>query len=318
MKSIGGYFEWEFPSTQSELYAHLPRVNSGRSAFACILRSEHPKKIYMPHYICDSMLEVARLEKIELQKYSVDRQLNPRELPQLKNNEIFFIVNYFSLKSSLIEELASTGARIVVDNVQAFFDSPLRSTSTLYSPRKFFGVPDGGYYQCVSNSATALQPLKSAENCLHLLKRFESCPEDGYKIYQQNEDWIRSLPPMQMSKITQSILSTVDYDSVRARREENFSYLHRHLGAFNELQIPGNPLAPISYPLVVSKPGLREYLQKNRVFVAQYWREIFARCKPESDEVYLSNQLVPLPLDQRYAMTDLEPLVDMVRRYLTS
>ena len=35
------------------------------------------------------------------------------------------------------------GKNVIIDNVQAYFQRPIEGFDTLYSCRKYFGVPDG-------------------------------------------------------------------------------------------------------------------------------------------------------------------------------
>lgn len=317
MKTIGGYFEWEFPSAKNEHYSELGKVNSGRSAFAALLRIGKFNKVFMPHYICDSMHAVAKKEGIECELYKIDKNLNPVAVPKLNEGEVFFVVNYFGLKSNKILELDRAGMSLIVDNVQSFFQSPLGNTRSLYSPRKFFGVPDGGYYWAGEDKFLTLPRTNSSESCGHLLVRFESGPEAGYETYLKNEDWIRKQPLMEMSKISQGILSSIDYQGIRQRRDQNFEYLHRELGAFNELELGDASVPALAYPFVTSKPGLREKLIGEKIFVAQYWPEIFKRCSPESNEWFLADHLIPLPMDQRYNSGDLVRVVELVKDHLS-
>lgn len=56
MKEIGGYFELELPK-KLEYHRDLIKLNSGRNAFKYILEVIKPKKVYIPNYICNSIIE---------------------------------------------------------------------------------------------------------------------------------------------------------------------------------------------------------------------------------------------------------------------
>ena len=64
----------------------------------------------------------------------------------LANDEYLYVVNYYGqLTKRKVLELKHRFAQIILDNTQAFFQKPLDGIDTIYSCRKFFGVPDGAY-----------------------------------------------------------------------------------------------------------------------------------------------------------------------------
>ena len=58
MKEIGGYFELELNKNR-EYHKNALKLNSGRNALIFILMNLKPRKIYLPYYICDSVLELS-------------------------------------------------------------------------------------------------------------------------------------------------------------------------------------------------------------------------------------------------------------------
>ena len=55
-------------------------------------------------------------------------------------------MNYFGVCEKVQDELLLkyNSEQLVFDHSQAFFTPPKKCLATIYSPRKFFGVPDGG------------------------------------------------------------------------------------------------------------------------------------------------------------------------------
>ena len=56
MKAIGGYFELELASGK-EYHPKAIRLNSGRNAFEFILSNNTYKRIFLPYYTCDVLLQ---------------------------------------------------------------------------------------------------------------------------------------------------------------------------------------------------------------------------------------------------------------------
>ena len=56
MEPIGGYFSLELPH-YGEYHKDAIRLNTGRNCLEYILRVRNYKKVYIPYYTCDVVLE---------------------------------------------------------------------------------------------------------------------------------------------------------------------------------------------------------------------------------------------------------------------
>jgi hypothetical protein len=263
------------------------------------------------------MLEPLRMAGIPVAHYSVDDGLYISEDVSLGVDEWLLYVNYFGVCGDLVDRLLERYPRnqIVIDNSQAFFSPPRDCLATIYSPRKFFGVPDGGYL--LTNLAVSTPnevDEESVVRCTHLLKRLAFGPEAGYPDYQAAEQSLAGQQPKKMSELTQRLLSTVDYDAVRVRRRENFSFLDSRLRNLNQFTFnSGEGDVPMCYPFQSAGSLMRSQLIKKRIFVPTYWPE--DAVINEANELPLSQriiarQLLPLPCDHRYTNHMLVKVVD--------
>ena len=145
MESIGGYFSLELPQ-RDEYHKDALRLNTGRNCLEYVLRARGYKKVYIPYYICDVVLEPFKKLGIPYEYYHVDIHLEIRDHFTLKADEALLYTNYYGLKQRYVEQLAERiGKRLIVDNTQAFYAKPLPGIDTFYTCRKFFGVADGAY-----------------------------------------------------------------------------------------------------------------------------------------------------------------------------
>jgi len=308
MKSIGGYFELELPKG-SEYHKKAIALNSGRHCFEYILRLRKYIKVYLPYYTCEVILEPIKKLNLQYEYYHINEKLEPHfDFSLLQENEAFLYTNYFGLKDKYINTLPSKH-NIIIDNCQSFFSKPLPWFDTFYSPRKFFGVPDGGYLYTYDNSKLDLnlEQATSYNRCSHLLKRIDFSAEKGYNDYKKNDSIISSEPLMIMSNLTHRLLSSIDYNYCKVKRQENFIYFHRQLENINLLNIDlmiGNKFIPMNYPLLIEKPYLRRKLINQKIFIPQYWENVFNWTKETDYEQYLTRYLIALPIDQRYGIKD--------------
>ena len=83
-KEIGGYFELEEMAGE-EYYPNLYKVNLGRTALLWLLETRQYKKIYLPVFLCRSVIDICVEHDIEVEFYHLDADLNilleERKLP---------------------------------------------------------------------------------------------------------------------------------------------------------------------------------------------------------------------------------------------
>lgn len=309
---IGGYFELELRKGEA-YHAHAIAMNSARHCLEYILKARGYKKIYIPYFTCGAVLEPIERMRISHERYAINELLEPRYLPELRPDESFLYTNYFGLKQKAVEVLAAKyGSQLIVDNAQAFFAPALPRVDTFYSPRKFFGVPDGGYLYTEITNIPIPERDVSWHKMQHLLQRWEEGAQSGYSAFLENESGFSTSAMRTMSQITDAILRSVDYEHVKCKRRLNFEQIHRQLGIINKLQIDfAEDDAPMVYPLWTSDTSLRQRLIENKIFVATYWPEIANSNTSPILEKELANNLVPLPIDQRYELHDLLRILEV-------
>ena len=145
MNSIGGYFELELPKGE-EYHKNAIHLNTGRNALELILTIKQYKKVYIPYYTCDVILEPFDKLKIDYEFYSIDQNFEPLfSYDKIKENEGFLYINYFGLKDAFISSFLKNCKNLIIDNSQELYFLPKLGIPSFYSCRKFFGVPDGAY-----------------------------------------------------------------------------------------------------------------------------------------------------------------------------
>lgn len=313
MKEIGGYFELEL-SKNIEYHHELLKLNSARNAFKYILKVRKPDRVFIPTYICDSVIEPLEELNIHYEFYNVDKKFEIVQNITLKDCEMILYVNYFALKSEYIQSLVDRyDNKLVVDNTQAFFEKPTKNIDTIYSPRKFFGVSDGGYLSSNIFLDENLIQDKSYDSSIQLLGRIDKSASSFYDDYQKAETRLINQPIKYMSKLTQSILSSIDYKNIVNKRRENFKFLHKRLKDINLISIDDSfKSVPFVYPLMIDSKDLREKLINNKIYIAKYWSEVLERQKVTVTEKNFVNQIIPLPCDQRYDLDDMKIIIKVI------
>jgi hypothetical protein len=315
MNPIGGYLELEL-NKGSEFHENAIKLNTGRNALELILISRKYSKIYIPFYSCDVILEPVRKLNIKFEFYSIDINLEPLfDYTSLKPEEGFMYINYFGLKDKFINFLSKNCRNLIVDNSQSFYSYPVDGIDTYYSARKFFGVSDGAYLYIKKIVLPEFPQDFSSKRITHLLNRIESGPESGYIDFKKNEANLSRQPIKRMSALTQKILSNVDYSFVQERRKQNFLLVHNELSNKNQLDIEfSNCLTPMIYPFLFERDNLKQDLIQGGIYMATYWRNVRKFANKEQLEFFLAENILPLPIDQRYSVTDMIKMCQIIKK----
>ena len=321
MREIGGFFEFEFDKKVEYYHDATAKVNSGRNAINYILQSSQTKKVYIPYFTCGTVIEPIKTLGLEYVFYEIDENLEIKNMKpdMLRENEKIIYINYFGIKNKYVDTLAAEYTeKLIIDNTQAFFKKPIENINICYSPRKFFGVPDGGYVYTKRRLAEPLEMENSFDRCQSLLARVENDASDVYDLYAQHNKNMCFRPLKSMSKLTHNILSSIDYEKIRLTRERNFLYLHDQLNQYNNLNIDVEQIiGPMVYPLWIEKEGLRDFLIQHKVYVPTYWQEVIDYIGDlERVESKFVKYLLPIPIDQRYVINDMQRIIILVKTFL--
>lgn len=317
MRAIGGYFEWEFP-TNGGSFPHSDGVllNSGRHSLEYILMSiGQINRLWIPYYTCDVVLQPIESLGIPYSFYHINKDFTLSEDFELEFGEYLIYTNYFGIMDEYCKKLAiHYGENLILDYAQAFYASHIEGINTFYSPRKFVGIPDGGIAYTNISIDIELRKDHSYDRCVHLLKRHDLLPMDGYNDFKDSSHKIANSSLSLMSTLTKNMLTSLDYESIKEKRLANFTFLHTHLTESNELQMPSldSFSCPMVYPYYTADTNLRKRLIANQIFVATYWPNVFEWCKERDVEYNLCKNIIPLPIDQRYGEEDMQRIINII------
>lgn len=323
MKEIGGYFELEIAASNTNNFMHSngALLNSGRHALEFILRSieSKPKKIFLPFYTCDVVLQPLNKLGIDYEFYNITENLEILNFPSLKEDQYLIINNYFGIKDEYISNHAHIDKnKIIIDQSQGWFAKEISGIKAFYSPRKFFGVPDGGIAIGVENCNfyEKLPTDISWHRFNHLLKRHELKAIEGYEDFKKVSIDLSKDKIKKMSILTKNLLNSIDMKVIQKKRKKNFKFLHDSLGEYNKINIPtiDSFECPLVYPFLSENKDLKHKLIENHIFIATYWPNVLNFENKYSNEFNLAQNLISLPIDQRYNEEDMQIIIDIIRK----
>lgn len=312
MREIGGYFELD-QFINKPYYENLVELNTGRNALLYLVKAKKISKIYLPYFLCNSVSDVLSKYKIDYEYYNVGKDFFPIFEEKLKEDEYLYIVNYYGqITDDVTRKFKKEYKNIILDNTQSFFQKPIVGVDTIYSCRKYFGVPDGAYLSTDVVLNERLEEDQSSFRMKHILGRFEGKASDYYIEFKKNDETFKELPIKSMSKLTRNILGAIDYEKVIETRNRNFEYLHNRLRNKNILDIK-LPYGPFAYPYYVENGiEIRKRLAKNIIYIPTLWPNVLKENREGSIEYDYTANILPLPCDQRYGIEDMIRLIEEV------
>lgn len=308
-KEIGGYIEFEH-YTGRQFHEDAIKLNCARNCLAYLIKACNIKKLFIPYFLCDSVWKICNKYGVDFQFYNIDENFYPVISEKMNSDSWIYVVNYYGqLTNDIIKELKYQINNIIIDNVQAFFQKPVEDVLTIYTCRKFFGVADGAYLYTSNFLSDSFEIDCSYKRMNFLLGRFEKCASLFYQEYVANNDLFDNEPIKIMSNLTENLMKSFDYKAIAEKRTENFKYLHERLYKINQLKLQ-IPYGAFAYPLLLDNGFyFRKVLQEKKVYIPLLWPGISQFCEEKSIEVYYANNILPLPIDQRYGVDEMNYLV---------
>lgn len=314
-KPIGGFFELETPRGASYYHSDALALSNGRACLNVILKTLKPSHIYVPFYSCDTLIAPAIANGIKYTFYPISQDFEPINLPDLGADELFVYINYFGLKGKYARQLGEYYRdRVVIDNTQAYFEKGYAFSWSFNSCRKFFGVPDGAFlYPAREIDAEYSRNRNFIID--HLFLRLDGRQKEAFAAYQQNE-MLQDCVPYRISMFSEKILKGADHGFAASRRRANFQVYHFELSGLNQLGALALPdeATPFCYPLLLNKKITPSYFHEKSIFIPMLWKEVAERRQDGFHlEKGISENMLALPLDQRYSEEDLHFVINAIK-----
>ncbi len=315
IREIGGYLELDrFYGT--EYHDGLLALDCARNALAYLIEARGIQSLWIPTFLCSSVPMVAAKYGIEVHTYPVDATFLPDyEAFAPAADDYVYLVDYYGQLAE--DDIWAAAERfpghLIVDEVMAFFRKPLEGLDTIYSCRKFFGVSDGAYLATTAHLDRELPVDESWDKMRFVLGRFERPASEFYAESSNNNVRFRSQEIRAMSPLTHNILRAIDYDRVIDQRKRNYAFLRNELDGINQLQL-SDPVGPFMYPLLLENGcALRKPLQMRKLYIPMLWDHA---AEAPGYAGHFANDILPLPVDQRYTEDDMAYMVGILRELM--
>lgn len=330
-KIIGGMFGWqEYKGGKDRRYSFLNKNNTflfnARSAIFSIIDTLNLNQVWLPDYLCETILDAVNKTKTKINFYKINSHLKIENLDWVNNverNDFVILIEYFGfpVNKKVIERIKSQKALVLIDAAQSLLSENNRYNCdfVVYSPRKTIGTPAGAIIKTNNNEYLSNIILKSVPNknlsfiysafkkrTLFDINRSIEWFSD-YKLSEKNQ----VIGNFKIDDFSLSILEHgIDYKFVKKRRRDNFSYLLKELASFAIFKELPREVIPLGFPILVkNRTEILNLLYKNNIFVPIHWPVTINR--PHNK--LLKNNEITLICDQRNNIKDLEQMVKLIK-----
>lgn len=309
--SIGGYFALEREVGMGlDWIKDATGYQSARSATAAVLTALQPTTVWVPNFICGAINDTLRSIHANVRHYALTESLDVPGTVELASTDLLICIDYFGINGPAVHRAIDHFGvgRVLVDASQSLFFNHQPGCTTVYSPRKFVGVPDGGLLR----TSLQLAPRRTAAEAdsvtrsQHLLYRLADLTDVGYTKFQEAEASLSGCEPVAMSQITKAMLMSINAEKVATMRVHNYQRLANLLRAsgFDVPLLPSHAV-PLCCPVRCDEAiRIRNELAARCIFTPTYWADAII---PEDDYAALRmrDRTVYLPCDQRYGEPEL-------------
>ena len=311
MREIGGYIEFDkynLPMLHDKAIA----LNSGRNCLAYLIKTKNIKTIYLPYFLCDSIVGVCKKFNLKICLYHINSNASPMSY-SVEDSAFMYIVNYYGqLSNNEIIQLKNIYKNLIIDNAQAYFQLPIDNVDTIYTCRKFFGVPDGAFLYNNKKINREIEQDISYDRMSFLFGRFEKNASEFYQKFLDNEAILNNQSLKQMSKLTNNLLHGIDYESIKSKRTQNYNYLFDKLEKINKFNLKRIKGA-FAYPLYIENgKEVRKKLIEQKIYIPILWPNIITDKLKGTLEYDMALNILPLPCDQRYDENDMEYIINLI------
>lgn len=308
--------------------------SSGRSALMAILNyivkiQKKTAKIYLPYYLCPSVVHACRDSGIYTEFYELDEffQFPLSYLDKMEQNTILLTVNYFGFvdDSKIVEEVKERRSDIVTisDRVQDFYSLAKSSADFAFtSLRKFFPIPEGGIVHAKNISWDGVHDYPRGQFSIYkiigsLLKNSDIADKDYLYFFSQGEQVLDASKTIERaSEISHYLFDNLDFIEAQNKRKQNYDFIYEEgdkLGIKFLFAYKQN-IIPLAIPVIIEeRDRTKKELMDLNIFLPIHW-EISEYNICSSISTYISKKEISLIIDQRYDLDDIRYQIQMLKK----
>lgn len=336
---VGSFFEASKPCDYKGRPGRIPweqhgpavYLETGRQALRSIVEDLCGKgvhTVYLPGFLCDSMLDPFRESPLDIVFFSMkpNLQIDPIDLARLAQSSerwgyAVMIARYFghardSTYMTEIKRLREMGVQVVEDLTHTIFDETKSEANyTFASLRKLLPLATGAFVTGVESfhDQSTKVPARSIHEeiwqCMDDKRLFIDGEADRGNFYDRymvaNEALERVIAPRAMDARSMLLLSNLPYSEFARKRERNYAILSEAVASIADIRVVNDidMMTPTHLVVAEVRPkNLRQALARRGIYCPVHW----PRPRMLPDRLSWPSGHFSIPIDQRYDSDDMK------------
>jgi dTDP-4-amino-4,6-dideoxygalactose transaminase len=307
---------------------------SARCGMKYLVDNLRPTHVWMPSFLCCSMLEAIDTAVSNLRFYPIGYDLKIEStawLDEVNSRDIVVLIDYFGFPcdANVAADVRERGAFVLEDASQALLTGGVGNNAdfVVFSPRKTVGVPDGGILWFREPIDLPLIQLASPpvgwwiEALESVIARREFDRHGGERKWFDNFRHVENtypVGPYRMSELAEVLLAKAfDYAAIADARRSNYRHLfeaHPQLAVCGELD---DQTVPLGFPIRIKRrQEVQRFLFANSIYPPVHW--LIADCVPDNfvHSHQLSEDIMTIPCDHRLTPQDIDRISSLIASVL--
>ena len=314
-------------------------LNSGRNAIREIIDFENIEKVYLCAFNCESVIEPFIEKNVEIIFFSIDKYFNIKEnfVEKLKNKGkiAIYLQNYFC--NYELDELKARlrkleNVTIIEDITHCLLDDRAFQYSDYYlgSIRKWAGTGEGGFIICdkalppfKNNDKDIIKAIETASlmQLQYIKNRNDELKQNYRSKLEEAEELFRYKETQIIAEESKNIIDNTDFLYIKQKRIENFGYLVNKMRKIQFIELPFMSLNDNSTPLYLPffakcRDRLQRFLFDYDIYLPIIWPKFSAIEITDNDVNYIYDNILCIPVDQRYDFEDMDKIVAAIEQFL--
>jgi hypothetical protein len=309
-------------SSWADGFAAMAAFQTARSALGALLRQRQVRRTWLPAYICANLADGAVGSGGEVAFYRVgpDLVVDTDALSEaLRPGDAVVGVDFFGFIDPGIEDLVRRFDDLlwIEDRAQALEPGPAWGRVLLYSPRKLFGVADGGLLLANGHLPEPTEPAGEGvwrPEDARAADRDGAEPQQWYPLFRAREAAFEVCGAAATSR-TLTALRAIPVGPEAEARRRNWNALRTRLADYALWPQRRPDGVPLAFPIVVSDAAeVQRRLAAERIWAPRHWADLPSPPDLFPDAAALAARLISLPCDSRYDAEDMARVAGAVRR----
>lgn len=319
---------------------HTVYCNTGRNAIQTVINANSAiKKVYLPAFTCDSVIEPFIKSGLEIKYYSIEKDLTNinglyQQLIKEKDTCFIYLQSYFaSYSTDMIKENIRNykNAVIIEDITHSLFDEITFRNADYYigSIRKWCGIGEGAVICCDEELNLDLSDNELVDYYEKIGRLHKSYFENGCapemklqlrKEYDKFNRILENKPIQFISEKAKAIINSLDADYLRNQRRQNYMDMLSLASEFAFIQPIFAKLdkktVPLYFPFFCGKRDeFKDFAIEHKLYTPIIWPESdYIKNSPYLDkEIY--DKILCFPIDQRYGRKNMIRIFEIVKGF---